>query len=347
MNSPKLLSRDNFRDAVFARDGHRCVVCGNPGVDAHHILERRLWSDGGYYLENGATVCAEHHLLCEQTLLTVDALREMAGIRQVVIPEHLYEEDAYDKWGNVVLPNGQRLKGELFFDASVQKALAGGGVLDQFSDHIKHPRTHHLLWSEGMQSDDRRIKNMDAFVGERVIVSVKMDGENTSMYPDCMHARSVDSRNHESRNWVKGRVWARIAGDIPPGWRVCGENLFAQHSITYDSLKSYFLGFSVWNESNVSIPWDDALEWLDLLEVEPVPVLYDGIYDEQLIRRLYNAKHDHEKCEGYVVRLAGAIAYGEYRTKVAKFVRKGHVQTTKHWMSGQRVIPNGLALQAL
>lgn len=63
----KLLTRDAFREGVFARDGNCCVFCGRPAVDAHHILERRLWPDGGYYLNNGASVCAEHHMLCETT----------------------------------------------------------------------------------------------------------------------------------------------------------------------------------------------------------------------------------------------------------------------------------------
>jgi 5-methylcytosine-specific restriction endonuclease McrA len=46
-----LLTRDEFRVGVFARDGKTCVACGKPGQDAHHIIERRLWPDGGYYLD--------------------------------------------------------------------------------------------------------------------------------------------------------------------------------------------------------------------------------------------------------------------------------------------------------
>ena len=53
----ELLSRDDFRELTFQRDGHRCVLCGAPAQDAHHIIERRLFPDGGYYLGNGASVC--------------------------------------------------------------------------------------------------------------------------------------------------------------------------------------------------------------------------------------------------------------------------------------------------
>lgn len=157
-----------------------------------------------------------------------------------------------------------------------------------------------------------------------------------------MHARSVNGRHHASRDWVKN-LWARISMEIPAGWRVCGENLFAQHSIIYTDLPTYFMGFSMWDERNVCLSWDETLEWLALLDIVPVPVLFDGIYDEEMIRALYRCERDWATREGYVIRLADAFTYGQFRENVAKFVRKGHVQTTKHWMHGQAIKRNGLA----
>jgi hypothetical protein len=50
-----LLTRDQFREAVFARDKHKCVICKEPAKDAHHIMERRLFTEtdelGGYFLD--------------------------------------------------------------------------------------------------------------------------------------------------------------------------------------------------------------------------------------------------------------------------------------------------------
>lgn len=337
---PKLLTRDAFREGVLARDGHTCVFCDKPAVDAHHIIERRLWPDGGYYLENGASVCEKHHIECEQTTLSVEDVREACGIKVVYVPPHLYPDQPYDKWGNPVMSNGNRVRGELFNDESVQKVLAQGGVLDLFTRWVKYPRTHHLPWSPGIQDDDRVMPSQDAFEGKRVIVTEKMDGENSSLYSDYFHARSVDGRSHPSRSWVK-QFWSQIQGDIPEGWRVCGENLYAKHSISYTALDTYFMGFSIWNERNVCLSWDETVEWFDLLGVTPVPVLYDGIYDEKVIRALWSEK-DWDTREGYVVRVADAISYGEFRKCVGKFVRSGHVQTAKHWMFGQRIEPNGL-----
>ena len=74
------------------------------------------------------------------------------------MPPHLYRDQPYDKWGNPVLPNGTRLRGELFDDASVQKVLAP--VLALFTDRVKYPRTYHLPWSPGLTDDDRKLDDL-------------------------------------------------------------------------------------------------------------------------------------------------------------------------------------------
>jgi hypothetical protein len=331
-----LLTRNQFREAVFARDNHFCVFCPASAVDAHHILERRLWSDGGYYLDNGASVCEKHHRMCESTEILPSIVRLTAGITRTIVPPHLYDDVEYDKWGNVILPDGRRLKGELFFDESVQKVIKP--FLDLFVQYVKYPRTHHLPWSQNINNDDRIIPSMEAFKGQPVVVTEKMDGENTTFYRDYIHARSLDGRSHESRDWVK-QFRSMIAHDIPEGMRICGENLFAKHSIAYNDLSTYFMGFSMWNEKNICLSWQDTVEWFQLIGITPVPVLYEGIFDEQKIKSLFDPKEWSNK-EGYVLRVAGPIKYGEFKTKVAKFVRKDHIQTVKHWMYGQRIEKN-------
>ncbi len=203
--------------------------------------------------------------------------------------------------------------------------------------YIKYPRTPHLPWSPGASSDDVRILNTDVFQQREVIVTEKMDGENTTLYCDHIHARSIDSRHHPSRDWVK-RWHNTIAHDIPQGWRICGENLYAQHSVVYQQLTSYFYGFSLWDEQNQCLSWADTLEWFALLSINSPPVLYQGIWDEATIRAIHI---DAEAMEGYVVRLAAAFAYEDFARSVAKWVRPHHVQTDQHWMFAE-IIPNGL-----
>lgn len=335
-----LMTRDDFREAVFARDNHTCVFCSFPAVDAHHLIERRLWGDGGYYLNNGASVCRDHHLACERTEISVEDVRFAADIKKIVVPEHLYYDQPYDKWGNPVLANGQRIRGELFWDESIQRALREGRVLDLFTHHVKYPRTFHLPWSPGITDDDRMHKTTEQWHGRQVVVGMKMDGENTSMYQDHFHARSVDSGSHPSRDRVKA-MWAQFSGDIPYGWRICGENMFAKHSIHYTDLTSYLIGFSVWTDRNVCLSWDESLEWFELLGIEPNEIIYEGIYDEKLIKKLENQLNSYRD-EGYVLRLRDSFGYNEFRKYVGKYVRASHVQTTAHHWKAQKIVPNEL-----
>lgn len=332
-----LLTRDEFKRAVLERDNYTCVFCDNTAVDAHHILDRKLFSDGGYYLNNGASVCAYHHMKCETTEISVEDVRNKCNIITPVIPDHFYEDLSYDKWGNILLSNGTRLKGDLFFDDGVQKILAP--YLSSFAKYIKYPRTYHVPWTGEKHDDDKMHQNMDIFNGVDVVVSIKFDGENSSMYNDYIHARSIDSKNHESRNWLKS-YWNNIKHEIPDDWRICGENLYAKHSIKYNDLKSYFYGFSIWNERNECLSWDDTIQYFDMLNIHPVTVIYRGIYDEDKIKSLWSAS-DYDNMEGYVIRFADSFKYSEFKNKVAKFVRPKHVQTSEHWMS-QKIEVNGL-----
>jgi hypothetical protein len=345
-----LLTRDEFRAAVFKRDGHKCVSCDNPpeGVklDAHHIMERRLWPDGGYYLDNGASLCEPCHLQAEQTYLSCENLREFAGITRVLLPPHLYDDVRYDKWGNIIIENGMRLRGELFDDESVQKVLKH--ILHLFTNRVKYPRTYHLPWSPGVTKDDRVVEDVEAmFSGKEIVVTEKMDGENTTMYRDYLHARSLDYSPHASRDRVKA-MWAAIAHDIPEGWRVCGENLFAEHSLHYSNLESYFYIFSVWNEKNVCLSWNETREWAQLLGFPTVPRWFSGkfyIIGQMGLERMFDAHalvEGEPACEGYVVRNAGEFHYKDFRHNVAKYVRANHVQHKDgHWVNRQ-VVPNDL-----
>ena len=325
------MTRDDFRNGVFARDNNRCVVCGSdvPPLDAHHIIERRLFDDGGYYLSNGATLCGTCHLQAEQTVLSCEQVREAAGIKEVVLPDHLYPDMRWDKWANQILPNGTRMWGDLYGDESVTKVLEP--VLDRFLPWIKYPRTWHLPFSPGLTKGDRVLPDTSHFEGQEVVVTPKYDGENTTWYRDYLHARSLDGRNHPSRNWNKN-LHAQVAWQIPERWRVCGENLFAKHTIKYANLPAYFLVFSIWNEANRCLSWDQTAEWCQLLDLPLVPTLYRGVWSEEWARHVYQPTYDGDACEGFVVRLAGEFAYKDFRRSVAKYVRQGHVGAHGHWM---------------
>ena len=112
-----LLNRENFKKFGFLRTGGMCCFpgCCQCAVDAHHIMDRKLWSDGGYYLSNCAPVCEKHHLDCEHGVYTPYQVMKFANIDI----QYLKKPDAFvwmtneeykemfvngvlDKFGNVV-----------------------------------------------------------------------------------------------------------------------------------------------------------------------------------------------------------------------------------------------------
>ncbi|MGW7362260.1 RNA ligase family protein [Streptomyces sp. NPDC054841] len=203
-----------------------------------------------------------------------------------------------------------------------------------------YPRTPHLPWSPGAASDDVRVADLSGFTGREVVVTEKLDGENTTLYADGLHARSLDSAHHPSRAWVKG-LQGRIADRIPAGWRVCGENMYARHSIAYEELESWFYGFSVWDADGRCLDWDRTVGFLRGLGV-PVPlVLWRGTLDRVAERALRGIRLETGRQEGYVVRTVDGFGPEEFGRRVAKWVRPGHVQTGTHWMHAA-VVANGL-----
>lgn len=203
----------------------------------------------------------------------------------------------------------------------------------------KYPRTPHLSFSPGVGGDDLKLDSNKIFNNCHVVVTEKLDGENTTLYPDYIHARSLDSHHHPSRAWVKA-LQASIANDIPAGWRICGENVYAQHSIVYDRLKSYFYMFSIWNEKNQCLSWADTQEWAEILGLELPSVLYEGFWEEKKMISLAD-NLDLDICEGFVVRNTKQFAFKNFSHNMAKWVRSNHVQTDEHWMY-RDVIPNKL-----
>lgn len=192
----------------------------------------------------------------------------------------------------------------------------------------KYPRTYHLPFSETITSDDKVLKDTFQFHGKQVIVTEKMDGENSTIYNNYYHARSLDSKHSAYHSWLMSYI-QQFQYMIPDNWRVCGEYLFAKHSIEYHDLESYFLVFSVW-DGEQCLSWDDTEKFCKQLGLQLVPVLYKGEYDEELIKKI--AKETVSKGgEGIVVRLQDSFSYADFPKSVAKFVRKNHVQTDTHW----------------
>lgn len=204
---------------------------------------------------------------------------------------------------------------------------------------LKYPRTRHLPSSRSATEDDK-IATVEqvalALEGQEVIITEKMDGESTTIYADGhSHARSIDSKFHPSRGIVR-EIAARISHDLPAGFRVCGENIFAVHSIEYVALESHFQVYNIW-EGDRCLSWDETIEWAGLLDLSLVPTIYRGPWlGEDHAHGMWQTHRallpEEQESEGFVVRLADSFLRENFPMSVFKYVRPRHVQTDEHWM---------------
>lgn len=203
----------------------------------------------------------------------------------------------------------------------------------------KYGRTFHLPNSPGVGSDDKIIQDLAHLQGaEEVVFTEKMDGENTTIFAGGCHARSPDSGYHASRDWMKAYA-AGISPNLSGGERIVGEYLFAKHSVAYDDLPTYFLGFA-WIFDGEIKGWDETLGRFEELGVKPVPVLQRGQFDDVAIKSVLDLL-DLDNQEGFVVRSIAPFLESEMVTHIAKYVREGHVQSETHWSKAE-IVKNGL-----
>lgn len=213
--------------------------------------------------------------------------------------------------------------------------------------YIKYPRTYHLPYSETLSDDDKRLESDEQFMNMKLVYCTeKRDGENTTIYSDgYIHARSIDGNKHPWQSWLKQYIqtWYR---NIPEGWRICGENLYASHSIkyTFPEESYYFQVFGIYNEKNVRLSYEDMIEWCCMLDIKFVPTFYIGPYLKKYIMEAFNElklenlqKYGNET-EGFVVSNYDSFKYEDFSKNVGKYVRANHVTTDAHWT--EKWVPN-------
>lgn len=201
----------------------------------------------------------------------------------------------------------------------------------------KYPKTPHFSFSQEFHSDDSKLETLEGFEGKEVIVSEKMDGENTTIYKDYLHPRSTIDDGHPSRNWLKGFA-PTFQYLMDEDLKICGENMYARHSVPYDELESYFYVFNIW-KGDECLSYDDTLEWCEFLGLVHVPVFYRGEFHLETVKDIFESL-DKEKNEGVVCRITDQFHRDDFEKYVAKAVREGHVQTDEHWKKNW--VKNGL-----
>lgn len=205
-----------------------------------------------------------------------------------------------------------------------------------------YPRTPHLPGSPGATSDDKHASKETLThlqSGIELVASIKMDGGNVSAYPDAFHGRSKDSGTQPWDTYAK-RLWSQFRFDIPEGWRVSCESMYARRSVAYENLESPLYVIGIWNEKNELISWADTVEWAQMLGLPTVPPIYVGT-DFKEASTVWKKQFTPETSEGFVIRDAGKIPHAQFGSRVVKYVRANHVQTSADWRHRDDFALNG------
>lgn len=217
------------------------------------------------------------------------------------------------------------------------------------TERKKYPRTPHLSWSPGRTVDDKAVTDYQYLMADEIVVLEKMDGENTTLYPDgYTHARSIDSKYHPSRTWIKND-WASKSYMLPPDIRIVGENMYARHSIHYTDLTNYFYGFAAFQD-DYCLDWDMTVDLIHDFGYPTPRLLYRGAWQPNTLSKLIDIgkligdpvdQGGYGNIEGYVVRTVRGFPIDMFGYHVAKYVRSDHVQSDNHWMH-QEIVKNEL-----
>lgn len=202
---------------------------------------------------------------------------------------------------------------------------------------MKYPRTYHLPFSQSKTSDDKISNSVSNLLGKKIVITEKLDGENTAMVNNGVYARShatftTSPWSVEVRKIHDIKVRGYLSNDV----YIFGENMEGVHSIEYKNLDSYFYIFGV-KDNNKWLSWDKVVEYSYLLDLPTVPVLFEGILESESEMQkivddlIKNNSKLGDQIEGIVIRNYESFYNDDFNKNIMKWVRKDHVKTDKHW----------------
>ncbi len=211
---------------------------------------------------------------------------------------------------------------------------------------FKFPHTPHLLWLGKTPCRGDKVFGLEearAFLNGQVTVEEKMDGTNIGLSLDESGALRVQSRgSYLARGshpqfqplwpWIEARRFGLVEA-LRPGLMLFGEWCFARHSVPYNRLPDWFLGFDVYERAADRF-WsrDRRDRWLQGLGLYPVPHLARGRFSvNKVVSLIGPSRLGDVPMEGIYLR----HDEGPWLEQRAKLVRPEFVQGIEgHWSEG-------------
>lgn len=172
----------------------------------------------------------------------------------------------------------------------------------------------------------------------QVAVEEKMDGANVGIirHKKGFHLQKrgslVGQSEHEQfgffHNWANVQHYTKIM-NVPPGFLIYGELLYAVHSIYYDKLPDYVLIFDVMEDGEF-LSYNDRIEFCKKYEFHSVPLIDYGHHTKETVMKLVPKESAYgEMAEGIVVKRYAKNGYT--RGKIVKPEFQKILEESEHW----------------
>ncbi len=208
---------------------------------------------------------------------------------------------------------------------------------------FKFPTTPHLallgdvdIRGDKVMSEPER----DAFLGHKLVVEEKVDGANLGISFDS--SGNIRAQNRGAYlpfpglgQWKKLLEWLSPKEDIlfdhlTDHYILFGEWCYAQHSVFYDRLPDWFLGFDIYDKQvGHFLPRDKRDAFFRKMGISKVPFIAHGYFTFSSIEELLSfSKLGDELAEGLYLR----FDQDNWLMQRAKLVRPDFIQSIEqHW----------------
>lgn len=220
---------------------------------------------------------------------------------------------------------------------------------------FKFPSTPHLAALPDVDiREDKVLSESERFdfLRHSLVVEEKVDGANLGISFDSEGNIRAQNRGAylyppRSGQWKKLDDWLEPRLDmlfeiLSEKFILFGEWCYAQHSIFYDRLPDWFLGFDIYDKRFgrfLSSERRDAL--LRKMGITPVPFVARGHFTySELLKLLSVSKFTDQPTEGIYLR----VDQGDWLAQRAKLVRPAFVQAVEQHWSRSAIRPNRLRL---
>jgi ATP-dependent RNA circularization protein (DNA/RNA ligase family) len=219
--------------------------------------------------------------------------------------------------------------------------------------YFKFPTTPHLeVLGNVVLRDDKVMseKARNDFLKQKIVVEEKVDGANLGIsfnHSGDLRLQSRGSLIQEPFNgqWKKINEWLNPKIDIffdclQNDFILFGEWCYAQHSISYDKLPDWFLGFDIYDKKKrFFLPCQKRNILFQKIRVSAVPLIRIGLFTIEDLKGLLSMSLLCDKpAEGLYLRIEDQ----KRLIKRAKLVRPEFIQIIEEHWSRKPIIPNPL-----